>query len=126
MDDSNLLERAAGLFNRKLYFECHDLLEEAWAEEKGEDRKFLQGLIHVSVGLYHLAAGNYTGATNLLRSGIEKLERFAPSRHGLDLTGLLERARTCLDKSERLGAGEHLAWGDDDVPEMRFEEGRAR
>ncbi|HSF17653.1 MAG TPA: DUF309 domain-containing protein [Vicinamibacteria bacterium] len=124
MDD--LLERAADLFNRKLYFECHDLLEEAWAEEKGDDRAFLQGLIHVSVGLYHLAAGNTTGAMNLMRSGIEALEPFTPSRYGLDVAGLLERAQICLDKSERLRGGERLAWTEDDVPAMRFEDSRAR
>jgi predicted metal-dependent hydrolase len=57
--DRALLLRAAKLFNRKLYFECHDLLEEAWSEARGEDRDLLQALIHVSVGLYHVAAGNH-------------------------------------------------------------------
>ncbi|HJS73266.1 MAG TPA: DUF309 domain-containing protein, partial [Vicinamibacteria bacterium] len=59
MIERDLLLRAAELFNKKMYFECHDLLEEAWSEAKGEDRELLQALIHVSVGLYHVAAGNH-------------------------------------------------------------------
>ncbi len=121
MIDRELLRRASDLFNRKLYFECHDLLEEAWSEASGEDRDFLQSLIHVSVGLYHVAAGNHKGAKSLLERGIPGLERFLPRRDGLDLLDLSRKARGCLEKTERLLAGEKVEWAVEDVPEMRFE-----
>lgn len=45
--DPNVVSRAAELFNRKLYFECHDLLEDAWAGTRGGERPFLRGLIQI-------------------------------------------------------------------------------
>ena len=119
MIDRELLLRASALFNRKLYFECHDLLEEAWSEAKGEDRDLLQSLIHVSVGLYHVAAGNHEGAKSLLERGVLGLERFLPARDGLDLLGLSRQARRCLEKTERAPAGARIEWEAEDVPVMK-------
>jgi predicted metal-dependent hydrolase len=117
--DRELLLRASNLFNRKLYFECHDLLEEAWSEAKGEDHDLLQSLIHVSVGLYHVAAGNHKGAKSLLEKGLQGLEPFLPTRDGLDLLGLARPARRCLEKAERALSGEAIEWEAADVPMMR-------
>ncbi|MGH9324502.1 MAG: DUF309 domain-containing protein [Vicinamibacteria bacterium] len=122
MIDRALLVEASALFNRKLYFECHDLLEGAWSESRGEDRGFLQALIHVSVGLYHLAAGNHQGAKNLLERGIAALEPLAPEHAGLDLAGLLPPVRRCLAKSERALSGESIEWEAADVPVMKLVE----
>ncbi len=119
MIDLELLVRASELFNRKMYFECHDLLEEAWSDAKGEDRELLQSLIHVSVGLYHVAAGNHKGAKSLLERGVLGLEPFLPTRDGLDLLGLSKQVRRCLEKTERALAGETIEWEAADVPVMR-------
>ncbi len=119
MIERALLLRAADLFNRKMYFECHDLLEEAWSEAKGEDRELLQSLIHVSVGLYHVAAGNHKGAQSLLSRGLEGLRPFLPERDGLDLAELSAAARRCLEKTDRALAGESIEWKVEDVPVMR-------
>lgn len=120
MIDRDVLQRASTLFNQKLYFECHDVLEEAWSEARGEDRALLQSLIHVSVGLYHVAAGNHAGAKSLLERGIEGLAPFLPAREGLDLVNLVERARRCLSKTERALAGESIEWEPEDVPVLGF------
>lgn len=119
MIERTLLLEAAELFNNKLYYECHDLLEDAWSGERGGDRAFLQALIHLSVGLYHVAAGNHRGAANLLESGIKGLEPFIPERSGLDVESLSAKAEVCLDKSRRALQGEPIEWRPDDVPVMR-------
>lgn len=121
MTDPAVLERAAALFNQKLFFECHDLLEEAWAEEHGEEKAFLRALIHISVGLYHLAAGNPQGAVNLLSSGVEGLEPFPARHHGLDVAALREKARLCLGKAEGSLEGDEVSWGASDVPTMSLD-----
>lgn len=120
MSERELLEEAARLFNDKLYFECHDYLEDAWQDARGDERDFLQALIHVSVGMYHVAAANHQGAANLLSRGVEGLERFAPTTDGLDVATLVDKASTCRDKSKRMLAGEDLEWTVDDVPRMAF------
>jgi predicted metal-dependent hydrolase len=119
--DRGLLLRASDLFNRKLYFECHDLLEEAWSEASGDDRDFLQSLIHVSVGLYHVAAGNHRGAKSVLERGVAGLGRFLPRKDGLDLLALSRKTSGCLEKTERLLAGQKVEWVAEDVPQMTLD-----
>ena len=53
---------AVRLFNEQEYFACHDVLEELWGGTPGEDRNFLQGLLHAAVSLFHLSEGNPAGA----------------------------------------------------------------
>ena len=123
MIERELLAEAASLFNRKLYFECHDLLEDRWAGERDPgDRAFLHGLIQIAVGLYHVSQRNHLGAVNLLSRGIEVLAPLAPERDGLDVRGFIDGARRCLEKSERGLAGEPVEWVAEDVPEMHLAE----
>jgi uncharacterized protein len=85
-----LLERGIALFNHGEYFECHEVLEEAWTPERGERRLFLQSLIHMAVGLYHHTRGNPAGAVRQLRKGLRKLAAYLPACERVD-TGRLQR-----------------------------------
>jgi hypothetical protein len=68
--------RARGAFNRGLYFESHEILEQAWRPlPPGPLRLYLQGIIQVSVGLHHAGYGRVRGALKQLDKGIEKLSR---------------------------------------------------
>lgn len=112
------LIEAARLFNEKLYFECHDVLEDAWSGARGDERAFLHGLLHVAVGMVHVSNANHRGAVNLLERAERALAPFAPNRDGLDVASLLDRARTCLEKSRRGLAGAEVEWEPADVPRM--------
>src|SRR5260370_39492803 len=45
-----LLRKGILLFNNCDFFQCHEVLEEAWTKEVGPRRLFLQALIHLPVG----------------------------------------------------------------------------
>jgi hypothetical protein len=117
LSDENLLAKAVELFNRKLYFECHDLLEDAWAGARGPERDFLQALIHVAVGMYHVAAGNQKGAVSQLEQGVRALQPFRPDREGLDVEILIIGAARCLEKFENDAIPD---WVAEDVPRMNY------
>jgi len=85
-----LLKRGIALFNRREYFECHEVLEEAWTPERGPRRLFLQSLIHMAVGFYHNQRGNPPGAMRQLRKGLRKLAAYLPVCEHVD-TARLER-----------------------------------
>lgn len=119
-DTRKLLEGAAELFNRKHYFECHDHLEEAWSGERGKLKEFLQGLIHLSVGMYHLAASNAQGAVHLLDRAVARLEAFPEDAYGVDLPPLVARASLCLSKARRLAEGETIEWAESDIPRIEL------
>jgi predicted metal-dependent hydrolase len=98
-----LLARGIALFNHGKYFECHEVLEEAWTPERGERRLFLQSLIHMAVGLYHHTRGNPAGAVRQLRKGLRKLAAYLPVCEQLD-TGRLEREMLAVLRSIEEGA----------------------
>lgn len=79
------LRAAACLFNARLFFEVHELLEGYWREADGDLQAFLQGLIQVAVGFHHHANGNIRGAIALLEEGNAKLLPFAPAAQGVEL-----------------------------------------
>lgn len=76
-------------FNQRLFFECHETLEEIWLEEHGEDRLFYQGLIQVAAGYLKWEQGVLIGAIKLWRAGLEKLETYPAIHLGVDLASLI-------------------------------------
>lgn len=94
MDDDGsapppLLVEGVRLFNAGLWFEAHEVLEDAWRAEPGEVRGVYQGLLQVGVGLLHASRANLRGALNLLDRGMARLEPFRPRCLGLDVDALL-------------------------------------
>lgn len=82
------LEAGIDRFNRREYFEAHEVWEDRWNEEAGDSRRFLQGLIQVAAGLYKLQCRAPPGAVKLLGAGIEKLKPYGERYCGVDLRAL--------------------------------------
>jgi uncharacterized protein len=87
-------------FNRQLFFECHETLEELWLEERSEDRKFYQAIIQIAAGYYKLQQGVPIGAVKLWRTGLEKLAAYEPVFYGINVESLLEAVRGNLAQLE--------------------------
>ena len=96
------LDAAGLLFDTRLYFETHELLEPHWMRAEGSDREALQGLIQVAVGFQHLANGNAAGARSLLREG--SLRLFGRELAALALDPFVRGLARCLDDVRRLSA----------------------
>ena len=94
------LERGIALFNRGEYFECHEVLEEAWTPERGARRLFLQSLIHMAVGFYHSRRGNPAGALRQLRKGLRKLSGYLPVCERVDTARLQREVLRVLEAIE--------------------------
>ncbi len=73
-----------GCFNRRDYFEAHEVWENLWKECQPAVRKWVQGLIHAAVALYHAHRGNYLGARRLYGSGRRYMEMYPVPMWGLD------------------------------------------
>ena len=91
------LFRAVDEFNAGSYYACHDTLEELWGEEPGEVRKFYQGLLQISVALYHERNGNRRGAVRLMESGMALLSPFLPQFFALALDEFLTECDQAMD-----------------------------
>ena len=94
------LQKGILLFNNCEFFQCHEVLEEAWTKEAGPRRLFLQALIHLAVGFYHCERANPAGASSQLKKGIRKLALYLPSCEGIDTTRLHRDALAALERIE--------------------------
>jgi len=84
------LARAVALWNQRLFFEVHEVLEAEWKRVAGDVRTALQGLIQIGVAFHHLAHGNLRGARSLLRDGRERLAATAAAVPTVDARALLD------------------------------------
>jgi len=112
-----LFERGVREFNAGLFFECHDTLEEVWRGTRGPARDFLQGLIQISVGFYHLDNRNLLGGGSQLEKGLRRLEAYGSEYLGLELARLRDEVKAWL---ERARAADRLECEVRDLPKLRF------
>lgn len=89
------------------YYESHEALEDLWLRNRSEVRPFLQGLIQLAAGFWHLERGRHTPALALFRAGTARLRPFAPVTLGLDVARLLLETEACRVHAEELGPHRH-------------------
>ncbi|MEW4488311.1 DUF309 domain-containing protein [Thalassoglobus sp. JC818] len=114
--DNEQFRHAVSLFNRQEFFACHDVLEEIWSETLGEQREFLQGLIHAAVALFHFGEGNLGGARKMHDSTVRYLTPYLPECSGLDLATFLADFEVCFEPI--LGSHDSYPQGAEMNPEL--------
>ncbi|MBC8042929.1 MAG: DUF309 domain-containing protein [Rhizobacter sp.] len=109
-------------YNRTYFFECHDTWEEIWMETRGPDRKFLHGLIHTAIALYHLENRNHKGAHSQFEKAFTKLESYKPRYRGIDIEKLVLHIQSkCVPVVEQLERGEKPVIDSDIFPKLVIE-----
>jgi len=71
-----LFEKGLNEYEKGDYFEAHEAWEDLWSDYNFPDRKFIQGLIQLSVSFVHLSNGNMIGARNLLKKSQQKFSDY--------------------------------------------------
>ena len=100
MNDSEIIE---SLFQEGLkhyragdYFEAHESWEELWSDYYLMDRKFIQGLIQLSVGYILISNLNINGARGLLNKCRPKLLEFSPEYKTLNIEDIIQSVDNSL------------------------------
>ena len=83
-------------FNQGQFYDCHDTLEAIWMEATEPQKTFYQGVLQISVALYHLGNQNLRGATILLGEGINRLRRYPPSYATVNVERFLDQSIALL------------------------------
>ena len=101
-------------FDRGLFYEAHETLEQLWLEDHGPEREFYQGIIQVAAGYFKWEQEVPQGAVKLFRSAIRKLEPYRPVCLGVQVTAFLSDVQADLAAIE--------AWSDrgGGAPELRM------
>ncbi len=80
-------------FNRGLFFEAHDVLEELWlAQRGGSNHGFHKGLIQFAGAFVHLQKNRLRPAVALFRLSQRYLGAYGPRHDGLDVAHMLALA----------------------------------
>ena len=85
---SELFQRGLDEYEKGDYFEAHEAWEDLWSDYNFPDRKFVQGLIQLSVSFVHLGNGNLTGAKNLLKKCQQKFDDYNGIHREINLSDL--------------------------------------
>ena len=84
------------LFNAGDWFEAHEVWEDLWSENHGDERRFYQGMIQAAVGLCHFSNGNLGGAAKLYRSAKDYMSRCPATLLGLDIAAFWAAMERCF------------------------------
>ena len=119
-----------GCFNRQLYYEAHDVLEELWlaAGKNGPDYAFYKGLIQAAGAFVHMklhhAAPQHSvhgqrlaPAARLLRLALKNTSGCGPRHQDLDLGRFHHLCRAYLHKLEQ-GDCRINPWSPDTAPQI--------
>ena len=86
-------------FNRREFYDAHEVWESLWNDSHGDDNRFVQGLIQFATSLHHFEARNLKGARILYDGGLELLSPFRGRVYwGLDVSRLLDDMTRCLSR----------------------------
>ena len=100
-------------FNRQLFYEAHDVLEELWLpDRKGPNGDFFKGLIQLAGAFVHLQKNRLKPAAALFRLAEANLRKYPAGHERLDIPGVLrvieawlQRLETCNFQRNPLLAG---------------------
>ncbi len=99
-DIGRSVEVASLLFEKGLYFEVHELLEEVWMGEFGKNRDFLQALIQIGTAYYHLKNFNVRGFELLIDNALELLDGYKGELFGVNVDALKENLKKAKETQE--------------------------
>ena len=88
-------------FNRGLFYEAHDVLEELWlANRQGPNYSFYKGLIQFAGAFVHLQKNRLRPAAALFKLAQANLEKYPVSHERLNVSGVLITIADWLGKLE--------------------------
>ena len=90
-----LFNKGLEAYNDRKFYDAHEYWEDLWSDYRLQDAKFIQGLIQLSVGYFHISNLNINGARGLLNKCKPKLLKIYPEYRGLNVLNILE----AVDKS---------------------------
>ena len=107
-------------FNRQLFYEAHDVLEELWlAQRRQPNDAFYKGLIQLAGAFVHLQKGRLRPAAALFKLAEANLKRFPAVHESLALEPVLSLIRDALHRLESSGF-EANPLSNGDPPELKL------
>lgn len=81
-------------FNRQMYYEAHDVLEDLWLKTNGPLHLFYKGLIQLAGAFVHLKKSKLNPASRLFLLAVKNLEPHQPLTERLDVAEVVTHIRS--------------------------------
>ncbi len=96
------LDEGLTLFEEGKYFLAHEIWEEEWVEASGNERDFLQGIIHVTIAMHHASSGNARGSVLQANKALKRLESYPPVFRDVSVENARQCAQSIIEKEGKL------------------------
>ena len=112
------------LFNKKEYFECHEVIEALWLETPESDpyRDLYKGVIQAAAAIYQFDRGILSGARGLYCAAIGHLSSYAPVALGLNVAKLIHEMEICFRHLTQSDGKTKLILEEKLIPKLEFEQ----
>ena len=107
-------------FNKHSFYDAHEYWEDLWSDYRLKDAKFIQGLIQLSVGYFHITNLNINGARGLLNKCLLKFELYRPSQRGIDIDNIINFVKRSLENLDEIDNISDFDWSI--VPKINIDE----
>lgn len=88
-------------FNRGLFYEAHDVLEELWlANRQGPNYSFYKGMIQLAGAFVHLQKNRLRPSAALFKLAQTNLQKYPPVHEHLDVAAVLRQIENWLRELE--------------------------
>ena len=92
-----LFDKGLRSFNEHSFYDAHEFWEDLWSDYKIKDPKFIQALIQLSVGYFHITNLNINGARGLLNKCLPKFDLYKPFCRGMDVNSIINTVHESLN-----------------------------
>ena len=100
IEKNQLVKDGIFYFNNERFWECHEALEGAWKQSKGDEKDLIQGLILVAAALVHYQKNEDDICLSVLNRALKKLDSKSGQYHQIDVDKVKQKTIQMLDKKE--------------------------
>tara|TARA_Y100001960_G_C14452653_1_gene718029 strand:+ start:397 stop:789 length:393 start_codon:yes stop_codon:yes gene_type:complete len=126
LEENNKIEelfiKGVEAFNSSDFYDAHEHWEDLWSEYRLPDAKFIQALIQLAVGYFHITNNNKNGALGLLKKCRPKFELYQPSYRGLDVSRIIYTVDISINNINKIDKINEFDWTL--VPKLKIVDGR--
>lgn len=90
------IEKGIGYFNHERFWECHEVLENAWKKSEGKEKELIQGIILVAAALVHYQKNENDICLSIFRRALEKIGDTKGKYHKIDVDALRNKVSSML------------------------------
>ena len=100
IEKGELVKDGISYFNNERFWECHEALEGAWKQSKGEEKELIQGLILVAAALVHYQKAEDDICLSVFGRALEKLHGKSGQYCKINVDDVKQKVIEMLDKKE--------------------------